>query len=149
MNGTNPVQEQIDELAEEFAELDPRERLEILLDYAATFPAFPGEFQERMQSGDCRVQECMTPVHLWIGVKDGRLKMYAHVAEEGPTVKGFVGLMLAIYDGATPQQVLAAEADVLSRLQLIETLGMNRLRGLNAVVQRIQGEAARLASEPD
>ena len=63
-----------------------------------------------------------------------------------PTVQGFVGILVEAFCGATPDEVLAAPADLLQRLGLVESLGMVRMRGLQAIFTRIRREVAAVAA---
>jgi cysteine desulfuration protein SufE len=136
----------LDETISEFSESEPRERLELLLDFAENLPPLPPEYQAKRDAGEHRVHECMTPVFLWVHVRDGRVEIHADVAPEAPTVKGFVGLLVDAFNGATPAEVLTTPADLIQRLGLIESLGMVRMRGLSAILHRIRREVEKANS---
>ncbi len=140
------------EIVAEFAELDPRERLEMLLDYAEGLAPLPERFHAARDAGQHRVHECQTPVFLWVEVHQGRVRLFAHVAPEAPTVKGFVGVLATAYEGETPGAVLDTPGDLVARLGLVEALGMQRMRGLSAILERVRRgvrEAAATAGEAD
>jgi cysteine desulfuration protein SufE len=84
------------------------------------------------------VHECQTPVYLWVEVQDGRVQLYADVAPEAPTVKGYVAILVEAFSGATPDEVLSVKPDLLGRLGLVEALGMMRMRGLGALLNRVR-----------
>ena len=42
----------------------------------------------------CRIQECQTPVYLWVDVVGGKIQIEALVPEKSPTVRGFVALLV-------------------------------------------------------
>jgi cysteine desulfuration protein SufE len=130
-------------IIEEFAELEPRERLELLLDFAENLPPLPPEYEEQRLKGEHRVHECQTPVFIWTDVADGLVRIYAWVAPEAPTVKGFVGVLKEAFHGAAANEVLAVEHDLLRRMGLIEALGMQRMRGLHAILSYIRGQVRR------
>ncbi len=136
----------LDSIIEQFAELEPRERLELLLEFAEGLPPLPERLQSEAQRAEHRVHECQTAVFLWIEVVEGRVQISAEVAPEAPTVMGFVGILVDAFSGATPDEVLAAPADLLQRLGLIEALGMVRMRGLQAILTRIRREVALAAA---
>lgn len=138
MNSSDAPASKLASIIEEFADLTPRERLEMLLDFAEGLPALPPKYQALKDAGENRVHECMTPVYLWVEAPQGRVAIHADVAPEAPTVKGFVGLLRDAFHGATPAEVLATPPDLLHQLGLIEALGMNRMRGLTAMLQRIR-----------
>jgi cysteine desulfuration protein SufE len=143
MAGT--AQSRLDEIVAEFADLEPRERLELLLDFAEGLPEVPEALRAEREVADHRVHECMTPVYLWVLPENGQLRLHAEVAPEAPTVKGFVGILVDAFSGATPDEVLNASPDLIRRLGLIEALGMVRMRGLSAILNRIRAEAVKLS----
>jgi cysteine desulfuration protein SufE len=69
------------------------------------------------------------------------------VPEESPTVRGFVGLLVDSFNGATPQEVQSAPQNLVHNLGLDQKLGTRRMFGLSAVYNRIKSgvkEANRL-----
>jgi cysteine desulfuration protein SufE len=138
------VQERLDRIAEEFADLEPRERLEMLLEFAENLPPLPPELQAQRDAGEHRVHECQTPVFLWVLRENGHIHVHGDVAPEAPTVKGFVGIMVEACSGASAEDVLAADPNLVQRLGLAEALGMVRMRGLSAIVHRIRRETQQL-----
>jgi cysteine desulfuration protein SufE len=136
----------LDEIVEEFADLEPRERLELLLDFAESLPELSAELKAQRDAGLHRIHECQTPVYLWVSVEEGKVRVDGDVAPEAPTVKGFVAILVDAFTGAAPAEVLCAQPDLLSRLGLAETLGMVRMRGLSAILHRIREEVRRAAA---
>ena len=132
-------------IIEEFQDLDASERLDLLLDFAEKLPELPEAYQAEREAGLHRVPECMTPTFLWVQCISGRVSIHAYVAPEAPTVKGFVSILVDAFNGTLPAEFAAAPADLLHRLGLAELLGMNRLRGLNAVQQRLRNEIGKAA----
>ena len=81
----------------------------------------------------------------------GPLGVYlqAEVADEAPTVKGFVAVLAKAFTGRPTDEVLAVDDTLLDRLGLAEVLGMLRTRGLRAIIEYVKrgvvrglGEAA-------
>ncbi len=132
------VASKLDKTIAEFADLDPRERLELLLDFANNLPPLPERLAAEYDAGLHRVHECQTPVFIWVEPSGGLVQLYADVAPEAPTVKGFVGILVDAFSGATPEEVLATPMDLLQRLGLAEALGMVRMRGLGAILHYIR-----------
>ena len=52
------VAQRIDSIVEDFADLEGREKLELLLEFAARLPALPPHIASQRASGDHRVHEC-------------------------------------------------------------------------------------------
>lgn len=143
---SNKAEERLTEIAAEFTDLTPRERLELLLEFAEGLPELPEPLRAERDRGEHRVHECMTPVFLWVCDEAGRVQIHAEVAPEAPTVKGFVGILVDAFSGATPDEVLTVPGDVIRRLGLVEALGMVRMRGLSAILNRIRSEVVKLAA---
>lgn len=135
----------LDRIVEEFADLEPRERLELLLEYAEGLPPLPPRYQAEKDRGEHRVHECQTPVFLWVEVNDGRVQVFGDVAPEAPTVKGFVGILADAFSGASPEEVISVGPNLLERLGLLQALGMMRMRGLQAILFSIREQVRRAA----
>lgn len=146
MNASATLADRLQQICREFASLDARERLELLLEYAEAMPPLPERFAARRRDETYRVPECQTPVYLFTELEEGRLRLHAEVAPEAPTVKGFVALLQELVSGAVPAEVATLDVDMLRQLGLVEALGMMRMRGLHAVFQRIRNEARRWAA---
>jgi cysteine desulfuration protein SufE len=140
------VREKLEEIVGEFADLDGREKLELLVDYANGLPPLPAAYAARKAVEDRRVHECQTPVFLWTEAEQGRAKLVAEVAPEAPTVKGFVAILAAAVDGRPVEEAAAIPDDLLERLGLAEVLGILRARGLHAITARIKRGLAAAAT---
>jgi cysteine desulfuration protein SufE len=132
------VRERLDELVGEFADLDAREKLELLVDFANGLPPLTADYQARKAIEDRRVHECQTPVFLWMESQDGSARLIAEVAPEAPTVKGFVALLAEAINGRPTADVATISDDVLDRMGLADVLGILRTRGLRAIVARVK-----------
>jgi len=123
----------LNEIVAEFSDLEPRERLELLLEFAESLPPLPPDLLAERDVGEHRVHECQTPVFVWVKLEAGLIRISADVAPEAPTVKGFVAILADLLNGAAPDEVLALEPTLVHRLGLSEALGMMRMRGLQAI----------------
>jgi cysteine desulfuration protein SufE len=132
------VEERAERIAAEFSELEPRERLELLLEFAEKLPPLPPEHQAERDAGLGRVPECQTPVFLWVKIRDGAVHIDADVAPEAPTVKGFVSVLVEIFTGAPPDEAVTLEPNFVQRFGLADSLGMVRMRGLQAIAHAIR-----------
>lgn len=134
------VSDRIDRIVDEFDDLDGREKLELLLDFAGRLPPLSADYQARQQQEDRRVHECQTAVFLWPEVSAGIMSLVAEVAEEAPTVKGFVALLAEAVAGRPQAEANQLSDDLLDRIGLAEVLGMLRSRGLRAIIGRVRRE---------
>lgn len=136
----------LDDIIETFQSVDAEMRGQLLLDFARRLPPLPTQFHEARDAGLNRVHECQTPVFLWVEHSNGDVRIYADVAEEAPTVKGFISILVRAFDGATREEVANIPSDLLERLGLNELIRMTRVVGLTAVLARIKSAAAKLES---
>jgi cysteine desulfuration protein SufE len=136
----------LDTIISRFKAADRNTRLETLLDYSRKLPPLPPELEALKAEGVNLVPECQTPVYLWVGVEEGRVRIHADVPRESPTVRGFLSLLVKGLDGATPADVAAVPNDLLDQLALTETLGMMRTQGLTAILGRVKRSVADAAA---
>ena len=139
------VAERLEEVVEEFTDLEGREKLEMLLEYGSSLPPLPERLRDREEH---RVHECQTPVFVVVeltpaaepteGEPNAGVHLLAEVAEEAPTVKGFVAMLAGAFEGRPPEEVLAVDDSLVDRLGLADVLGMLRSRGLRAIVEYVK-----------
>jgi len=138
----------LDEITSRFASVDQDLRLAMLLDYAKKLPALPEDLRALRDQGFNRVPECMTPVYLWMGRDDaGNLAMHVDVAEEAPTVRGFLSIIHAACNGCPVSEAAAVPFDLVARLHLDGVIRMQRAAGIHAIIGRIRREASALAAQ--
>lgn len=131
----------LQEIVDEFQWAEGREKLELLLDFAARMPALPAWLAGQHDSMD-QVHECMTPVFVHAELVDGRLSWYFDVPPESPTVRGYAALMAEGMDGATPDEVLAVPGDFWQAMGLQEVVTYQRIRGIAAILTHMKRLAA-------
>jgi cysteine desulfuration protein SufE len=91
-----------------------------------------------------KVPGCSANVWVYPVPADGRLHFQAD--SDAAITKGIVALVVAIADGRTPEEVLAADfAGTIDRLGLRQHLSSNRTQGLPNMIARVREAAARLA----
>jgi cysteine desulfuration protein SufE len=140
------VPPRLDEMIDEFQDADRQERIELLLDFAKTLPPLPDRLA-CLKDATHRVQECQSPVFLFVEREAGVVHLFADAPVEAPTVRGFVAMLLQGLDGATAEEIRAVPGDLVERTGLTEILGMLRVHGLSGVLRRLKSEVARVASE--
>jgi cysteine desulfuration protein SufE len=132
-------------IVEEFATSPPRDRLELLLEYADGLPPLPERYAahpERLEP----VPECQSPLFLATEVDEsGRVELFFDAPPEAPTTRGFAGIFHAGLNGLPADEVLAVPADLTTDLALAEVVSPLRLRGAVAMLGRLQDEVRRHA----
>lgn len=130
---------ELDAIVSELNEADKQERIELLIDFAKRLPPLP-ERLSRYKDAAHRVEECQSPVFLFVELDGDRVAIHADAPPEAPTVRGFVSILVEGLTGATAEEVLCVKADLIDRCGLPEILGMLRVRGLGGVLRRLKAE---------
>ena len=131
------INETQDEIIDEFVELeDWMDRYQLLIDM--------GEEQEPLPDGEKTEQNlidgCQSRV--WIVCDrgaDGRLTFRAE--SDALIVKGIVSLVIRVFSGHTPQEILDADLYFIPRIGLTEHLSPTRSNGLLAMIRQIRNYA--------
>jgi cysteine desulfuration protein SufE len=134
----------LDAIVAELSESDRQERIDLLIDFAKNLPPLPDRLAA-LKDASHRVEECQSPVYLFVEMVGPRVTLYADAPIEAPTVRGFVSLLLEGLNGATVDDVLKVPGDLVERCALQEVLGMLRVRGLSGVLRRVKIEVTRAA----
>src|SRR6516164_1791108 len=95
----------LDAIVAELSESDRQERIDLLIDFARNLPSLPDRLAA-LKDASHRVEECQSPVYLFVELVGGRVALYADAPIEAPTVRGFVSLLLEGLSGATPEEVV-------------------------------------------
>jgi cysteine desulfuration protein SufE len=134
----------LDSIIAELSGCDRQERIDLLLDFAKSLPPLPDRLAAHKDAAH-RVEECQSPVYLFVELDGERVSLYADAPVEAPTVRGFVSLLLEGLNNATVEDVLQVPGNLVERCGLGEILGMLRVRGLSGVLRRLKGEVTRVA----
>jgi cysteine desulfuration protein SufE len=115
---------------------DWMDRYEFIIELGQNLPEFPAEWQDEAHL----VLGCQSKVWLQARQDDGRL--FFAGASDAAIVSGLVALLLRVYSGRTPEEILATSAGFLRDWGLIGALSSNRGNGVGAMAERIQRFAA-------
>lgn len=114
---------------------DRQERLASVVDRARRRPPFPADSKTDAH----RVVGCISQVWVTGELRDGALH-FAFDADS-PLVKGLVALLVDLYDGATPADIVATEPVLFETLGINRDLTPTRQNGLAAVRAQIKAIA--------
>ena len=124
------------ETREDFLALGVKDRLQLLLEFSNELPELPGHYRDHPDLLE-RVEECQSPVYIFIEVDDaGLVHMHATAPPEAPTTRGFASILAQGLDGLTPDEVLAVPADDPQSLGLGEAVSPLRVRGMSGMLGR-------------
>jgi len=122
---------------------DAHERLAALMSRAKKIPAPAAE----QLTEENRVQGCQSRV--WLSGEFAEGACHWRMESEAPMVKGLVGLLCELYEGAAPEEVIAFEPTLFEDLGIVRMISPTRIAGLEAVRMRMRQHATAFATEPD
>jgi cysteine desulfuration protein SufE len=131
---------QLAELVEDFADVGPKERLELLLELSRELPELPERYTDAADSME-QVHECQSPLFLAVEVDDDadrHVHLFFSAPPEAPTTRGFASIMHTGLDGEPAAEVLAVPDDFYTALGLAQAVSPLRLRGMAAMLSRIK-----------
>ena len=115
---------------------DWMDRYEFIIDLGRKLPAFPPEWMNDAH----RVPGCQSKV--WMqAARQGDVLMFAG-ASDAAIVSGLVALLMRVYSGRPPAEILATDPVFLKDLGLLEALSTNRGNGIASMARAIRERAA-------
>ncbi len=128
----------LQEIVDDFAAVDDKDRLQLLLEFSAELPGLPDRYAQHHGLLE-PVPECQTPLFLAVEVgEDDTVHLFFDAPREAPTTRGFGGILHAGLDGMPADEVLATPAEFTGQLGLQELVSPLRLRGMAAMLARIK-----------
>ena len=128
------------ELVDDFADVGPKQRLELLLDLSRELPELPERYAAAADTME-QVHECQSPLFLAVEVEDAgdqTVHLFFSAPREAPTTRGFASIMSTGLDGQPAAEVLAVPDDFYLALGLGQAVSPLRLRGMAAMLGRIK-----------
>ena len=127
------INEQQDEVIEEFSELDDwMDRYQLLIDL--------GEEQEPLPDNEKTEQNlidgCQSRV--WLGCDENNGILTFRAESDALIVKGIVSLLIRVVSGHTPQEILDADLYFIREIGLTEHLSPTRSNGLLAMIKQMR-----------
>ena len=121
------------DIVESFDLLAPEDRLPWLIEFGSSLKPLATALYPVRDAGEYIVHECQAPVFLNVSREGALIHVHGDVPREAPIARGFVALLQQVFDGASPEVILDAPADMLETLQIRALLGMQRQIGLSAI----------------
>ena len=133
------------ELVDDFADVGPKQRLELLLELSRELPELPERYADAADTME-QVHECQSPLFLAVEVEDAAdhtVHLYFSAPPEAPTTRGFASIMSTGLNGQPAADVLAVPDDFYIALGLGQAVSPLRLRGMAAMLGRIKNQVRR------
>lgn len=112
-----------------------KDRYKYIIDMGKQLQTLPEDFKTEQN----RIHGCQSQVWIHIEERDGRL--YLQASSDAAIVAGLIALLLRVYSGRTPEEIINMPLDFLAQTGLLQHLSPNRSTGLYHMIKRIQAEA--------
>jgi cysteine desulfuration protein SufE len=89
-----------------------------------------------------RVEECQSPIFLFVEVTDDHVYLFFTAPEESPTTRGFASILHSVMDGLTVEEALNFDDDFPSKIGLAEAVSPLRIRGMRGMMARIKRQVS-------
>jgi cysteine desulfuration protein SufE len=127
----------IEEIRQELDLFDDwMDRYEFIIGLGRKLPPFPDDWANDAH----RVPGCQSRVWMEAMPRDGKL-FFAGLSDAA-IVSGLVALLLRVYSGRTPAEIIATDPVFLKDLGLLEALSTNRGNGIAAMARKVREVAA-------
>ncbi len=129
----NPINQIQEEIISEFEFLGNwEERYKYIIDLGKELEPYPEEFR----TDKYKITGCQSQVWLYPEFKDG--KLYFKGDSDAMIVKGLVALLLRVYSGQSPEDILSNPPEFLKKIGIEKHLSPTRNNGLNSMLKQIQ-----------
>ncbi len=127
------IQEIENSIVEEFAIFtDWMDKYEYIIELGKSVPVI----DESQKTEENLIKGCQSRVWLSCRVEDG--KLYFAADSDAIITKGIISLLIRVYNGQTPADILANEPDFIARIGLQENLSPTRANGLVSMIKQIK-----------
>jgi cysteine desulfuration protein SufE len=115
---------------------DWMDRYQFIIELGRKLPPFPEPWTDDAH----RVPGCQSRVWMEGTLRDG--KLFLAGISDAAIVSGLIALLLRVYSGRAPEEIVATDPVFLKELGLLEALSTNRGNGVAAMARKIRELAA-------
>ena len=133
--------ETAEDLIEDFQAIDVKDRLNLLLEFSENLPQLPTRYADHPDLLE-RVEECQSPIYLFVEVTNGVVHLFFTAPAEAPTTRGFASILHSVIDGLSVADVLTFDDDFPSKIGLTEAVSPLRIRGMRGMLARIKRQVS-------
>jgi cysteine desulfuration protein SufE len=128
------------EITETFAFFDDWEdKYRFIIDLGKSLPPLP----ESARRDENLVRGCQSQVWVEARIDPDTRRLHLDMDSDAHIVRGLIAIVRAVYEGRTPEEILAFDMDALfEELALLKHLSPTRGNGLRALIARIRELAA-------
>jgi cysteine desulfuration protein SufE len=130
------IEETENKIVEEFEIFaDWMEKYEYIIEIGNSVP----EIDEKYKDEAHEIKGCQSKVWLHSELKDGHI--FYSADSDAIITKGLVGLVIRVFSGHTPEEIINANLSFIDKIGLHEHLSPTRSNGLSAMIKQIKFDA--------
>ena len=129
------------DLIADFQAIGVKDRLNLLLEFSENLPELPPRYADHPDLLE-RVEECQSPIFLFVEVTNGIVHLFFTAPAEAPTTRGFASILHAVIDGLSVADVLSFDDDFPGKIGLTEAVSPLRIRGMRGMLARIKRQVS-------
>jgi cysteine desulfuration protein SufE len=135
------IKEAQQEIIDDFAFFDDwMDKYEHIIELGKELP----QIDEQYKTDENLIKGCQSRVWLHAENKDG--KIYYTADSDAIIAKGIISLLLKVFSGHTPQEILQADTSFINEIGLQEHLSPTRSNGLVSMIKQIKNYALALSN---
>lgn len=121
------------QVVEEFSMFDEwLDKYEYIIELGKSLAAFP----ESSKTDDKLIKGCQSRVWLDYKLEEGKINFMAD--SDAIITKGIISLLIRIYSGRSPKEILSSDFSVVEKIGLRENLSPTRANGLVSMIETIR-----------
>lgn len=133
MEQVKTLQQAENEIIDEFSMFDEwLDKYEYLIELGKALKDYP----EDKKTDDRLIKGCQSRVWLDWKLEDG--KIFFNADSDAIITKGIISLLIKIYSGRTPQEIVSSDFSVVEKIGLKENLSPTRANGLVSMIETIR-----------
>ena len=129
--------EVLSQTQDDFLDLGDQDKIQLLIEFADELPDLPEKYRDHPELLE-KVEECQSPVYIFVDVEDKTVQVYATAPEQAPTTRGFASILVQGLTGLSVDEALSIPDDFPSTLGLNTLISPLRVRGMTGMLARMK-----------
>ena len=121
------------QIIDEFESMDDwMEKYEYMISLGKSLPLMDNDFKNDSNL----IKGCQSRVWLHAELKNGNI--FFHADSDAIITKGIISILIRIYSGKPPKEILDSSFDFINKIGLKEHLSQTRANGLSSMIKQIK-----------
>lgn len=132
------IQEVQEEIVNDFSAFEEwMDKYEYIIELGKSLPII--DSSEKVDNN--LIKGCQSRVWVHTSFKEG--KLYFTADSDAIITKGIISLLIKVYNGRTPSEIISSDLSFIDRIGLKENLTPTRTNGLLSMIEQIRTEASK------